>query len=192
LSDLGGTVALGGQANYGSAILFVTSFSTLALVFAAAVVGLVRLYSESKSQRQIARWAGITGIVSCLCLIGAALTPHNLFLSLHMQFGSLAHLGCLLTSVFFAAATAHDNRFPRGVPAAWLLLALVIVAHYSMQWLGPGITTDQGLIIHVTTQKIAAIAVLAIFIYQSYKADGVATGPTAKQAVSTAESNVDA
>lgn len=109
-----------------------------------------------------------------------------------MQFGSLAHLGCLLTLVFFAAATAHDNRFPRGVPAAWLLLALVIVAHYSMQWLGPGITTDQGLIIHVTTQKIAAIAVLAIFIYQSYKADGVATGPTAKQAVSTAESNVDA
>lgn len=191
LSDLGATVAWGGQPNYASAILFVTSFSALALVLAGATVALVKLYSSSKIRRRLSRTAGAAGVISCVSMIGAALTPPNLFLSLHIQFGSLAHAGCLLTSLLFAAVTARDNRVPRGVPAGWLLLAIVIIAHYSMQW-GPGIETVQGLTFHVTAQKIAAIAVLAIFIYQSYKADGVATGPITKQAVSTAESNVDA
>jgi len=172
LSDLGSTVAWGGQPNYRSAILFVTSFVILALALAGSFVAFVRLFSSSRNPRYSAHTAGAAGVLSCVGLIGAALTPGNRFLTLHLEFALLAIGASLVASLLFALATSQDDRFPRGVPFAWLALTLVLATLFSMRW-GPGLTTDQGLAIQVTAQKIAAIAILAIFIYQSYEADRI-------------------
>jgi hypothetical protein len=61
LSDLGRTVAWGGQPNYRSAFLFVTSFVILALALAGSFVVFIRLFSSSRNARYSARTAGADG-----------------------------------------------------------------------------------------------------------------------------------
>ena len=174
LSDLGTTVAWGGQPNYLSAFLFMASFTLLALALVGGSVAFVRLYSSSRHQRYLARTAGAAGVISCVGLIGAALTPANRFLAFHLKFALLALGAAQVASLLFALATARDDRFPRRVAVAWLAVTLVLAALFSMWW-GPEITTDQGLTIQVTVQKMVAIAIVIIFIYQSHEADRVVT-----------------
>ncbi len=72
LSDLGRTVAWGGQPNYRSAFLFVTSFVILALALAGSFVAFVRLFSSSRNPRLSARTAGAAGVLSLALADGAA------------------------------------------------------------------------------------------------------------------------
>lgn len=177
LSDLGNTVAWGGQENSRGALCFLCGFAILAIAGVACLVALVHVYSSSPPTRWVARTAGAAGLLSCAALLGAALMPPDRHPALHGQFTWLA-LGALLVAILlFTLATALDDRFPRRVPIGWLALALVLVAWMSvMRW--PAIT-DLQLTIPVTLQKIVAVALLVIFYFQSYEAERAVAGATA-------------
>jgi hypothetical protein len=177
LSDLGSTVAWGGQPNSHAAQFLMSGAGILALAGVGCFVALVRVYSSSRVTRWLARIAGAAGWLSCAGLIGASLTPADRNLALHGRFTLLAFGAFLVAILLFAWATALNDRFPRRVPIGWLALALVLVGWISVMPWAPA--TDLELAIPVTLQKIVAIAMLVIFSFQSYEAERAVAGVTA-------------
>jgi len=173
LSDLGTTVAWGGQRNSLGALCLAFGCGIVALAGVGCLVALVRVYSSSGMTRWFAGAAGTIGVLSCVGFIGAALAPEDLFPTLHSQFSALAVQACPVASLLFALVTARDDRFPRRVAAGWLALALVLVAWASVMYWGRPPTTDEWLTIPVTLQKIATVALLVVFWFQSYEAERV-------------------
>ncbi len=174
ISDLANTVSFGGQPNGRSAALAVASAATVLAAILLATIGFVRLYSAERAARRLARAAGVGGAVACLAVVGVALAPGNRSLALHVLFGQTASGAIGLSALLLALASLRDGRFTKGVPAAWLALAIVVAALFLVRWGGPGITTDEGLVFHVVKQKIVAVVILLIFIYQTRRADRVA------------------
>ena len=174
LSDLGNTVTFSGQPNHASAILVLAICAMVAPAVLGCALAFVRLYSSSPIGHQIARTAAILAAISCVGMAGVALSPGNLSLTRHLGFSLLTLGPWPVASFLFAIVTARDDRFRRGVPVAWLALSLAIAGLLSMRWWGPAITTDMGLTIAVTAQKIAMFIALGVFVYQTRVADRVA------------------
>jgi len=176
LSDLGSTVAWGGQANSHGAVFFVSGSIILALAGVGCLVALVLVYSSSRITSWLAGTAGAVGVLSCAGLMGAALTPEDRNLALHGKFSSLAIGALPVATALLALATALNGRFPRRVPIGWLVLTLVLVAWASVMTWQP--TTDLELTIPVTLQKIVAVALLVVLTLQSYEAERVVVDVT--------------
>jgi hypothetical protein len=178
LSDLGSTVAWGGQPNSRGAQFFLAASAILGLAGVGCFVALVRVYSSSRVTRWLAHTAGAAGWLSCVGLIGASLTPQDRSFALHGRFTLLALGAFLVAILLFAWATALNDRFPRRVPIGWFVLALVLVAWISVMPWAP--TNDLALTIPVTLQKIVAVAVLVIFSFQSHEAERAVAGGTGR------------
>lgn len=166
LSDLGSTVAHSGESNHLGAGLFFASLGLLTIAIGRCLVALIRLYSRAPVPRYLVRAAGIGGMFGCLALAGVAFTPHDKSPELHGQFTLVAYLAFVIAAIFSGLAAARDGRFSRGAVTAWLVLAGVLIVHVSIMRLGPLVTTDSSLMLHVTSQKIVALAVVCILVYQ--------------------------
>jgi hypothetical protein len=181
LSDLGMTVAYGGQPNALGALLFFLSVIVLVLGAGGCLPEYVRLYSEPPRSRRLAWAAGAGGVIVCAAFIGVALTPENGFMSLHVRFTLLAFRVFPVMALLLTVASLYSSVLPRRVAVAWAALAAVLVGFVGVLEWGPALTTSNGLTIHVVAQKIAAIATAGIFVYLSVEADRVlATSSTAR------------
>jgi hypothetical protein len=174
LSDLGNTVSFSGQSNRVSSTLGLTVCTLLVPTVLACVLAFVRLYSSSRSRRKIAIAAAMLTTISCVGMTGVAMSPGNLALTRHVRFSLLTMAPWPVASLLFAFVTVRDDRFRWGVPAAWLVLTFISAGLLSMRLWGPSITTDIGLTMAVTAQKVAVLTALGVFIYQICQADRVA------------------
>src|SRR3954452_18896426 len=82
LSDLGSTVAWGGQANRGSWFHLAASL-ILVVAGSACFAALIRVYSSSPRARGLARVAGGLLLLAAAGLTGAALSPPDRHAALH-------------------------------------------------------------------------------------------------------------
>jgi hypothetical protein len=171
LSDLGNTVSFSGQSNRISSILAMAVCGLVVPTVLACILAFVRLYSTSRSGRRIALAAAILAAISCVGMTGVAMSPGNLALIRHVRFSLLTLAPWPVASLLFAVVTVRDDRFRGGVPAAWLALTIVSAGLLSLRLWGPSITTDIGLTIAVTAQKIAMLTGLGVFVYQTCEAD---------------------
>jgi len=171
LSDLGMTVAHGGQSNTLGAALFVVSLVLLVLGLGGALVAFVRLYSESSRQRRLARAAGMVGLIVCASFVGVAVTPENRLLGLHVTFTLFAFRVFPLASLLMVFAARSSTLLPRRMAIAWALLTILLVGYVVMLGWGPGLTTARGLAIQVVSQKIVAVTSVALLLYLSIQAD---------------------
>ena len=173
LSDLGSTVTFGGQSNSTGALLFASSLALLVLGLVAALVGFMRLFSESPVTRSLVRAAATVGVLVCVCFLGVALTPENRLLSLHVQATLFGFRLFPVVTLLLTLATLRDGRFPWRASVAWAALTCVLAAYVVvLQW-GPRLTTDRGLMIQVVAQKIVALTAILVMVYQSYEADRI-------------------
>ena len=172
-SDLVNTVTFGGQPNYPSLVLAVGGAALLAAAFGGCCLGFVRLYSSWRNGRLV-HAAAAAGMLACAANIAAAVSPGNRALTRHIWFGYSGFLAEAVASSLFAVATARDDRFTKGVPIAWTAAAGAIAVLVGVAHWGPPATSDDGLVIHVVTQKIVLGTLWAIFLYQTVQADRVA------------------
>ena len=173
ISDLGATVAWGGQPNRTAASLFLVAFGVLAVAIAGCVLGFVRVCSSSAGQRRLARAAATFAALSCVGLLSSAATPPDRFLSFHVWFAFSGFVAASVATTLFALATARDTRFGIGITAGWAVLTLVPLALVSSRWWGPGVATDSGLTFHATAQKLAAVIYMLVCVYQTWAGERV-------------------
>lgn len=173
ISDLGMTVAHGGQANALGASFFSAGFGLLALALVGCVFGFVRLHSASARGWQAARIGAAGAGLAAVSLLAAGLSPANIAAPLHLWSATIASAVAPPSLVFLAIAAARDGRFTSGVSIVWLVLAATVAAWFAMRW-GPAVTTRAGLIVQASVQKIVAIIVVSSAIYQSHRGGLVA------------------
>jgi len=113
----------------------------------------------------------VAGLLASSSVLAAFLIPANLDLVLHVQLASWGFDIAPLVPLFFAFATARDRRFPIGVVSGWMLLAVVLAAFIAVR---VPITSDTGLVIQVTAQKIVFVMIAATLLYESHQAAGAA------------------
>jgi hypothetical membrane protein len=109
LSDLGMPTSWGGHANRLGALLFVSGEVVFASALIAFSVALISLCSSSPGQRRWARAAAVAGVAAGVGFIGAALTPADRFLQLHVQSALLAFGGVFVAALFLSVILARDH-----------------------------------------------------------------------------------
>lgn len=170
-SDLGRTVAFNEGSNRASQIVSALASVLLMLGLVAGATGVAAVYSASAVRRVWALAAVAAGLLATSSVLAAFLIPANVAPMLHMQLASWGFDIAPLVPLFFAFATARDRRFPIGVVSGWMLLTLVLVGFLALR---VPITSDTGLVIQVTAQKIVFVTVAATFVYESYQAERAA------------------
>ena len=166
-SDLGRTVAFNGRSNRGSQIVSSVGGVLLTLGILAGAAGLAAVYSASPVRRVWALAAVVTGLLATASVLAAFLIPANLDPVLHRQLASWGFDIAPLVPLFFAFATARDRRFPIGVVSGWIFLTVVLAGFVAMR---VAITSETGLVIQVTAQKIVFVAIAATLLYESHQA----------------------
>ena len=170
LSDLGMTVAHGGQSNRLGALLFVLALCTVVAGLGGALVGFGRLYADRPASRAAARLAAGAGLVAGAAFVGVALTPGNSLLSLHVAFTMLGFHVLPLVALLLALASFHSDALPQRVTVAWFGLAALLVLYVLMLRRGPGLYTPGGLVAQVLAQKLVVVATIVVL----YRVCGVA------------------
>jgi hypothetical membrane protein len=172
LSDLGSTVAWSGRANPGVSCHIAASV-LLVLAGCACFVPLLRLYRSSPVTTWITRTAGVLAVLAGAGLVGAALAPQDRYLSLHRQCTLFAVWAFPFATALLTLATALNPLLRPRVPIAWLVLTLTVIAWASMMFFARP-TTEPGLAIPVTLQKIVAMTLVATLVLQGYEAERAA------------------
>jgi hypothetical protein len=168
-SDLGMTVAFNGRSNRASQIVSTVASVLLMLGLGAGATGVAAVYSASPRRRMWARAAVLAGLLASSSVLAAFLVPANLHLALHVRLASWGFDIAPLVPLFFAFATARDRRFPIGVMSGWILLAVVLAAFIAVR---VPLTSDTGLVIQVTAQKLVFVMIAATLLYESHQAAG--------------------
>ena len=156
-----------------------SSFISAEVILAGGVisffVGVRQVFSAAPNAR---RWVGLAtaiGIATSLLLVGAALTPANRFLSVHLEMVTIASWGASLAAVLCVFAVVRDRRFPRSSLVAAILVAGVLGGYAGViQW-GPMVDSLYGLMFQVTAQKITFAVLLAGIAYLSVVGERLST-----------------
>ena len=178
LSDLGMTVAWNGQPNRIGAALFVTSMVLLVVGMGGALAGFVRLYASTPRGRRFAYAAAIAGALDCACFIGVALTPENRAMSLHVAFTLAAFRILPVVALLIALAARATPAMPQRIAAAWCVLALVLFAYAASLQGGAWAATATGFVAQVLAQKVVAIVMVSVVVWQSHVALRMVAPPT--------------
>lgn len=166
-SDLGRTVAFNGRSNHASQIISAIGGVLLMLGIVAGAGGLAAVYSASAVRRVWALAALVAGLLATASVLAAFLIPVNLDPIRHIRLASRGFDIAPLVPLFFAFATARDRRFPIGVVSGWILLTVVLAGFILMR---VPVTSDTGLVVQVTAQKIVFVTIAATFVYESFQA----------------------
>jgi hypothetical protein len=169
-SDLGRTVAFNGQPNRGSQVVSSLGAILLMLGIVAGTVGLAAVYSASEVERLWSRAAVVAEFLATSSVLAAFLIPPNLDPALHLKLASVGFDLAPVVPLCLGLATLRDGRFPVGVVAGWMLLALVLAGFVGLRM--PG--SSGNLIVLVTAQKMVFIAIAATYLYESYHAEQAA------------------
>lgn len=177
LSDLGMPTSWGGHANRLGALLFVSGEILFASALIAFSVALISLCSSSSGQRRWARAAAVAGVAAGVGFIGAALTPADRFLQLHVQSALLAFGGVFVAALFLSVILARDHKFSRSAAVVCIGMTLLLGGYMAVIEWGPRLDTEIGLFVQVAAQKAVFVAAVPSFYYLSSEAGRVAAEP---------------
>ena len=178
LSDLGMTVAWDGRPNRIGAALFVTSLVLLVVGMGGALAGFVRLYASNARGRRFAYAAAIAGALDCACFIGVALTPEDRAMPLHVAFTLAAFRILPVVALLITLAARATPGVPRRTAAVWGGLALVLFAYAASLQGGAWAATAMGYVAQVVAQKVVAIVMVSVVVWQSHVAMRMVAPPT--------------
>lgn len=165
LSDLGMTVAYDGQPNMAGAALFVLSLGLLILGFGSATLSFIRLYSKTRTSRNLAWGAGIVGLAISLSFAGVGLTPENSMMELHVQFTLFAFRAFPVASTLLLLASWKSGVASKRIILAWALATVSLTAYVVYLTFGTSLHTLDGFMMSVIAQKSVTVAILVSLTY---------------------------
>jgi hypothetical membrane protein len=162
LSDLGSTVACNNARNLPGAALFAAGILIGVCVLAGTFVATIRLLSQERRGRLLARLAACAALLVCAGFLGVALAPLDLAFDLHSVSSIVAFRSFPVATALLALATQRDGRFQARATVGWAALTVVLVGFILMLHLGPSTSTERGLVTQVLTQKIVVLTALVV------------------------------
>ncbi|MBC8345598.1 MAG: hypothetical protein H8E56_05025 [Candidatus Marinimicrobia bacterium] len=108
-----------------SAMMFNLCLIVCGLFFAAYYIYFTKLFYENTLINILAKIGSISGVIGSICFIGVGLTPHNLFLDLHIVFVNWAFRFFLITGIMLSITLYKDTRFENRYANGYLIFGQV-------------------------------------------------------------------
>ena len=168
LSDLGRLYAYSGQFNFVSFIIYNISLFLMGALLIPYFLTVPKLFKGLKEPRWFCIAGSVAGLFLSVMLIGASLTPADLFLDIHLTFGMLAFFVGLPLAILFSVSIITNKEFPNIYAIIYAVLGVVLfIFILSMfQDVGSPIITPRFAI----GQKIVVYTMLTCFFFQGYGA----------------------
>jgi hypothetical protein len=169
-STLGLTETSGGEPNTVSMILFVVALTTAGMGMIAFFMAMPRFFRHRRGVYALSWLGSLFGVMSGMSYIGVAFTPANLLLGLHTNFVLLAFRAFLVVVAVYAVVIFISPEYPNRFAGVFLVFALMLAGYIWLLTRGPGLDTQEGLIIQATGQKLIVYAAILCTLVQSYGA----------------------
>ena len=168
LSDLGRLYAYSGQFNLLSCVLYNISLFFMGALLIPYFLVISQRFKGLKEARWFSLAGSVAGFFLGIMLIGASLTPADLFLDIHLMFGMLAFFVGLPLAILFSVAIVTNKEYPNIYAVIYAILgAVLFIFILSMfQDVGSPVITPRFAI----GQKIVVYTMLICFFLEAYGA----------------------
>ena len=169
-SDLGRIIALSGEPNTVSFIIFTITALVFAFSFIPFTLALPKLFESKKTQYKLILIGTGVGLVTITSLLGTILTPWDLYYNLHLIFSNLFNIFGSLVLLFYALAILYNDDYPNFYAYIYvLILGFGVIYTITLSFL-PKVVSVEIITIQATLQKISQYSFILCFIIQAYGA----------------------
>lgn len=169
-SDLGRVIALSGEPNTISFIIFTITALLFAFSFIPFTLALPRLFEGEKKRYNLIIIGTGVGLLTTVALLGTILTPWDLFPDIHLIFSNFFNIMGSLVLVFYALAILNNKEYPNFYAYAYILLLVFGVIYTITLLILPKIVSVEIITIQATMQKISQYSFITCFLIQGYGA----------------------
>ncbi|MFX0059200.1 MAG: hypothetical protein ACFE85_14235 [Candidatus Hodarchaeota archaeon] len=167
-SDLGRTIALSGNSNTISLIIFMISaiilvFSLILYVFAIPI-----FFKEKLYHFRISRINLFLGTLTGVFMFGVLFTPWDIFSDIHLTFSKLFSLTSLVVLIYLTYIIIKNENYPNIYAYLYLIVIVIALVYTFIVLIGPELITQEGLILQASAQKISQYSWLICFMIQGY------------------------
>ncbi len=165
MSDLGRIQSLSGESNFISMVLFMTGVICVNLFFIPFYVAMTYFFNEKRTDKLFCHLASFSEIISALFGIGIALLPTDQFPTAHLVVTMIFSIFFVFALCLVTVPIISNNSYPNRYGYIILLYAIILALYTLIVSVCINISTEQGLLILATGQKIIIyLGFLCIFI----------------------------
>lgn len=167
-SDLGRTIAHSGALNLISSIIYNASLFLMGVLFIPFFLATPNLFGEKGEGKGLAKASSALGIVVGAGMVGASLTPADLFYQIHVSFGYLSFISLLPLTILYILAIIQNKTYHNQYAYVYLIFGIIqIIFLFIMSFSA----SEQGVLtIFAAGQSIVVIAMTVNFFIQAYGA----------------------
>ena len=169
-SDLGRIIALSGEPNTISFIIFTITALIFAFSFIPFILALPKLFKSENTQYKLILVGTGVGFLTIISLLGTILTPWDLFHNTHLLFSNLFNILGSLVLLFYALAILYNKDYPNFYAYIYVLILIFGVVYTFALLSLPKVVSVEVITVQATMQKISQYSFISCFIIQGYGA----------------------
>ncbi len=169
-SDLGLSQTFSGGPKTISFLLFVIALTLAGVALVLFFLFAPPLFKKRRLAYGLSIIGSIFGIISGLSFIGVAMSPADLYLSLHGNFVQVAFIFFFIAVIFYLPAVLLTPHYPNVYAWTYLAFAILLAGYIWLLFNGPDFTSPQGMLIQATGQKVIVYAAILTMFVQAYGA----------------------
>ena len=169
-SDLGRIIAISGEPNTISYVIFTISAMIFAISFIPFTFALLEFFKREKKQFNIIIIATGVGLITTSSLIGTILTPWDVFGELHLLFANIFNIMGSLVLLLYAIAILHNKNYPNIYAIVYIILLIFGIIYSIILMAIPKSISTEALTFQGTMQKISQYSFLLCFLIQGFGA----------------------
>ncbi len=113
-------------------------------------------FFKTKNQKKLITFASLFGIIIDISIIGAGLTPWDIYAEAHDRFAEIAFITTVITLFFYILAIFGNEAYPNRYAYILIAYMLVSVVYIVIMIMVGSITTKKELMMIVTMQKVSS------------------------------------
>lgn len=169
-SDLGRMIALSGQPNTISYVIFTISAMIFSISFIPFTFALPEFFKGEKKQFNIIIIATGVGLISVSSLIGTIITPWDVFGDLHLLFANIFNIMGSLVLLLYAIAILYNKNYSNIYAIVYIILLIFGILYSVILMIIPKSISIETLTFQATMQKISQYSFLLCFMIQGFGA----------------------
>ncbi|MFX1567717.1 MAG: hypothetical protein ACFFCV_05035 [Promethearchaeota archaeon] len=167
-SDLGRTIAHSGASNLISSIVYNVSLFLMGVLLIPFFIAIPYLFGETGEGKGLAKASSALGIIVGAGMIGASLTPADLFYQIHVSFGYLSFITLLPLTILYFLAILQNKTYHNQYAYVYFVFGIIQVIFLFIMSFS---ASEQGILtIFAAGQSILVIAMTVSFFIQAYGA----------------------
>jgi len=169
-SDLGRVTAPNEEPNTASMILFILALTIVGIGMILFFIAFRNFFTSDRTGKWISLIGSIVGVATGLCFVVIAFAPYDLFFDIHYQSVFWAFRTFLVAVGIYAYVIFRQNNYPRNYGWIFVVFTLFLAGYMGLLEFGPEATTNSGLVIQATGQKIIVYVSIISVMAQSWVA----------------------